>query len=189
MSINRSQISVSDIQIDVVKKDIKNMHLAVYPPTGRVRISSPENIETESVRLFAVSKLSWIKKHINSFQSQKRLPEREYITGESHYFKGNRYLLNVIQHNDPPKVEIRNKKYIDLYVRDKNDKEKKKKAVKEWHRAELKANIPHLIDKWEKAMDVSVEDWGVRQMKTKWGSCNIQDKRIWVNLELAKKST
>lgn len=165
------------------------MHLAVYPPKGRVRISTPKSVDTESIRLFAVSKLSWIKKHINNFQSQKRQSEREFITGESHYFRGNRYLMNVVYHNSKPKVEVRNKKYIDLYVREGSDKEKKRSILKEWYRANLKAEIPTLIEKWEKKMDITVEDWGVKQMKTKWGSCNPQDKRIWLNLELAKKSS
>lgn len=189
MSISRTQISVSDVQIDVVKKDIKNMHLAVYPPTGRVRISSPQDVEEEAVRLFAVSKLSWIKKHVQNFQSQNRLPEREYISGESHYFEGTRYLLNVIEHDASPEVKVRNKKYIDLYVRDETDKNKKEETVQEWHRSALKKRIPPVIEKWSNEMEVSVEDWGVRQMKTKWGSCTIQDRRIWLNLELAKKST
>ncbi|HEX6981321.1 MAG TPA: SprT family zinc-dependent metalloprotease [Balneolaceae bacterium] len=189
MSISRSQISVSDIKIDVIKKDIKNLHLAVYPPTGKVRISSPKSVKTEYIRLFAISKLSWIKKHIRNFRSQNRHPEREYITGESHYYQGHRYLMNVIYHNAPPKVEIRNKKYIDLYVREGSDKEKRQSVLKEWYRTELKKEIPLLIEKWEKKMGVNVEEWGVRQMKTKWGSCNTHDKRIWLNLELAKKSS
>ena len=113
-----SKITVGDISIDVVKKDIKNLHLGVYPPDGRLRIAAPLKLETDSVRLFAVSKLKWIKKQKEKFEAQERLPPREYISGESHYFRGRRYLLNVVHHNAPPSVKIRNKKYIDLFVRE-----------------------------------------------------------------------
>lgn len=187
MSTKRTQISVSGIDIDVIKKDIKNMHLSVHPPTGRVRISSPKEMETKSIRLFAISKLGWIKKHIRNIRQQDRQPEREYIQRESHYFQGQRYLLNIIEHNAPPKVQIRNKKYMDLYVRPGSGKAKKREVVKEFYRSELKKRIPPLIEKWEKKMGVQVNDWIVRQMKTKWGSCNSEDGRILLNLDLAKK--
>lgn len=188
MNTEQTQITVSGIDIDVIKKDIKNMHLSVHPPTGRVRISSPKEMETKSIRLFAVSKLGWIKKHIRNMREQDRQPEREFIQRESHYFQGQRYLLNIIEHDAPPKVEIRNKKYMDLYVRPDSDKEKKKEVVKEFYRTELKEQIPPLIEKWEKEMGVDVSDWMVRQMKTKWGSCNTEASRIILNLELAKKA-
>lgn len=187
MSTEQTHITVSGIDIDVIKKDIKNMHLSVHPPTGRVRISSPKEMETKSIRLFAVSKLGWIKKHIRNMQEQNRQPQREYIQRESHYFQGQRYLLNIIEHDAPPKVEIRNKKYMDLYVRPGSDKEKKREVVKEFYRSELKEQIPPLIEKWEEKMGVRVNDWIVRQMKTKWGSCNTDESRIILNLELAKK--
>jgi|SRR5699024_9813782 len=186
--IKQTQISVSGIDINVVKKDIKNMHLAVYPPMGHVRISSPADMSTESIRMFAVSKLGWIKKHIRGFEQQNRQPERQYIQRESHYFQGQRYLLNIIEHDAPPRVEIRNKKYMDLYVRPGSGKEKKKETVKEFYRAALKKAIPPLIEKWEQKMAVQVNNWMVRQMKTKWGSCINDSQKILLNLELAKKS-
>lgn len=188
MTTEKTQITVSGIDIDVIKKDIKNMHLAVYPPTGRVRISSPDDMKTESIRLFAISKLGWIKKHIRNFREQDRQPDRQYIQGESHYFQGQRYLLNIIEHEAPPKVDIRNKKYIDLYVRPDTGKDKRKEIMKEWYRTELKKQIPPLVEEWQKKMGVTVDDWMVRQMKTKWGSCNAEERRIILNLELAKKS-
>ena len=117
MSTDREQITVSGIHVDVVKKDIKNMHLAVYPPSGRVRLSTPKEMRLESIRLYVISKLSWIKKHIRNFRAQNRQPEREYIQGESHYFQGQRYLLNVIEREAAPEVSLRNKKFIDLQVR------------------------------------------------------------------------
>ncbi|MGM0586925.1 MAG: M48 family metallopeptidase [Bacteroidota bacterium] len=188
MSTEQTQISVSDIAIDVIKKDIKNMHLSVYPPTGRVRISAPLDMSMDSIRLFAISKLSWIKKQVRGFQNQDRQPDREYIQGESHYYKGNRYLLNIIEREAKPEVKVRNKKFIDLYVRPNADREKRQEVMREWYRAELKETAEPLIEEWKEKIGVEVNDWGVRRMKTKWGSCNAEDHRIWFNLELAKKS-
>ena len=181
------QIKVSNIIINVIRKDIKNMYLAVYPPAGRVRITAPLRINDEAVRLFVISKLSWIKKHQQKFKKQKREISRDYIARESHYFLGQRYLLNVIEHNAVPKVVLRNKTYIDLYIRPNTVTQKKESIMNEWYRAELKKLIPPIIQKYEKLADVKSSDWRVKRMKTKWGSCNIKDKRIWINLELAKK--
>jgi len=188
VNINMHQITVGNISIDVVRKDIKNLHLGVYPPNGRVRIASPLKIDDEAVRLFAISKMAWIKKHQLKFEAQQRQSERQFVSGESHYYKGNRYLLNVIYHNAAPKVEIRNKTYIDLYVRVGSTLEQREKVLTEWYRRQLKDQIPPLIDKWQKIIGVEVSDWGIKKMKTKWGTCTIEKRRIWLNLELAKKS-
>ncbi len=183
------QIKVSNIVIDVVRKNIKNLHLAVYPPEGRVRVAAPLRVNDEAVRLFAISKLSWIKKQQLKFETQERQPQREYISGESHYFEGYRYLLNVIYHDSMPKVEIRNKKYIDLYVRIGSNTEQRERVLTEWYRQKLKEKIPALLEKWQIIIGVQANEWHVKQMKTRWGSCKIEAKRIWLNLELAKKST
>jgi len=182
------QITLGNISIDVVRKDIKNLHLGVYPPNGRVRIASPLKIDDEAVRLFAISKMAWIKKHQLKFEAQQRQSKRQFVSGESHYYKGNRYLLNVIYHNAAPKVEIRNKTYIDLYIRVGSTLEQREKVLTEWYRRQLKDQIPPLIDKWQKIIGVEVSDWGIKKMKTKWGTCTIEKRRIWLNLELAKKS-
>lgn len=180
-------MKIGDLLIDVVKKDIKNLHLGVYPPDGRVRIASPSKVSDESIRLFAISKLSWIKKQQAKFQAQSRQSPREYVSGESHYYKGDRYLLNVIYHQAPPKVVIRNKTYIDLYVREGSSQQQREKVLIEWYRQQLKAELPDLIAQWQQIIGVSINDWGVKKMRTKWGTCNIQAKRIWLNLELIKK--
>lgn len=182
------QITLGNISIDVVRKDIKNLHLGVYPPNGRVRIASPLKIDDEAVRLFAISKMAWIKKHQLKFEAQQRQSKRQFVSGESHYYKGNRYLLNVIYHDAAPKVEIRNKTYIDLYIRVGSTLEQREKVLTEWYRRQLKDQIPPLIDKWQKIIGVEVSDWGIKKMKTKWGTCTIEKHRIWLNLELAKKS-
>ena len=181
------QITISDIKIDVISKDIKNIHLGVYPPTGRVRIAAPLKINEDAIRLFAISKLGWIKRHRQKFAGQERIAPREYKQRESHYFRGRRYLLNVIEAQAPPKVVIRSKTYLDLYIRPGASTQKRHEIMTEWYRAELKKQIPAIIEKWEKILKVKVNGWQVKLMKTKWGSCNREKKRIWINLELAKK--
>lgn len=180
-------ITVSGIEIDVVRKAIKNIHLAVYPPTGRVRIAAPLFVNDDAVRLFAIEKLGWIKRQQRQFVNQERETPREYNYRESHYFQGIRYLLNVIETDAPPKVVISNKTEIDLYVRPKTTAAKRQSIMNGWYRQQLKVQLPDLIGKWEAKMGVTVNSWQVKQMKRKWGSCNIEEKRLWLNLELAKK--
>ena len=186
MSIKNQQIKLGNICLDVVQKDIKNIHLSVYPPTGRVRIAAPLRMDLDAVRVFAISKLGWIRKHQDKFRNQSREAPREYITGESHYYLGRRYLLKVIEHNAPPKVVLKHET-IEMYIRPDTDLEKRGKILDEWYRRRLKEIAPGMIAKYEKAMKVKVDEFGIRKMKTKWGSCNIEAKRIWLNLELAKK--
>lgn len=181
------QITISDITIDVVRKDILNIHLAVYPPSGRVRLAAPLNVSDDAIRLFAVSKLAWIKRNQRKFEGQERIAPREFKNRESHYFRGQRYLMNIIEVDAPPKVILKNKIYIDLYVRPETPTDKRLEVMNEWYRVQLKTQIPDLIAKWEEKMKIKVSEWQVKQMKTKWGSCNIEAKRLWINLELAKK--
>jgi len=181
------QIKVNDLIVDVVRKDIKNLHLAVYPPNGRVRVAVPLLVDDEAVRLAVISKLGWIKRQQVQFAEQERQSEREYVSGESHYFQGNRYLLNVIYLDATPKVVIRNNTRMDLYVRPGSDPDQRERILLAWYRKQLREIVPPLIMKWEPILGVSVADWGIKQMKTKWGTCSIEARRIWLNLELAKK--
>lgn len=181
------QITVGDTSIEVVRKEIKNIHLGVYPPHGRVRIAAPLSFDDESVRLFAVSKMAWVKRQQAKFQNQERQTEREYVSGESHYVEGRRYLMNVIYGKSAPRVVLRSKTYIDLCVREGSTRAQRERVMKEWYRRQLKERIPGLIEKWRQVTGVEVNAWGVKQMKTKWGTCNAKAGRIWLNLELAKK--
>jgi predicted metal-dependent hydrolase len=183
-----NEIIIGNIRIEVIKKNIKNLHLSVHPPNGRIRIAAPLTMNDDAIRTFAITKLSWIKKQQAKFQNQERQSEREYVSGESHYYQGKRYLLNVVYTNKKQRVIIRKNSQIDLYVREGSTKEQRKRVMMEWYRSELKKQIPALIGKWEKKIGVSVNSWGVKLMKTKWGTCNPKDKRIWFNLELAKKN-
>ena len=181
------QITVSDVIVDVIRKDIKNLHLAVYPPDGRVRVAVPLLIDDEAVRLAIISKLAWIKRQQALFQGQDRQSAREYVSRESHYYWGDRYLLNVAYHDAPPQVVVRNKTTLDLFVRSGSDTAQRERALLTWYRQQLKAAIPPIIAKWEPIVGVDVADWGVKRMKTKWGTCTIEARRIWLNLELVKK--
>jgi len=182
------KITIDNIDVEVISKKIKNIHLSVHPPDGRVRLAVPEKLNAEAIKLFVISKLSWIKKQRTKYKIQERQSVREFVSGESHYFLGTRYLLNVIETSGKQRVELRNKKYIDLYVRPNSSAKKREKIMMEWYRKYLKSIIPDYIKKWEKIIGVSVDFWGVKLMKTKWGTCNPDDKRIWINLELAKKN-
>lgn len=181
-------IVISDISIEIIKKNIKNVHLSIHPPEGRVRLAVPEKMNDEAVRLFAISKLSWMKKQRSKFKSQDRQSTREFLSGESHYFLGTRYLLNVIKTTGKQHVELLGKKYINLYVRGNSTKEKRERVMSGWYRSQLKKIVPEYIEKWEENIGVKVDEWGVKLMKTKWGTCNEEAERIWLNLELAKKN-
>jgi len=182
------QINVNGLVVDVVRKNIKNLHLAVYPPNGRVRVAAPLRVNDEAVSMAVIARLGWIKRQQAKFTKQERETRREYVNGESHYFLGNRYLLNIVEDSPAGKVVIRNKKKIDLYVRSNSDSAQRERIMLSWYRAHLRASIPPLIEKWEKILGVRVDNWGIKQMKTKWGTCNIPKRHIWINLELAKKS-
>lgn len=186
MNTENQQIKLGDISLDVVRKDIKNVHLSVYPPTGRVRIAAPLRMNLDTIRIFAISKLSWIKKHQNKFRNQERETCRECISRESHYFLGKRYLLKVIEHDAPPKVTIRHET-IEMYIRPNTGLEKRREILYEWYRQQLKEIIPGMIYQYEEMMKVKVNEFSIKKMKTKWGTCSIGAKRIWLNLELAKK--
>jgi predicted metal-dependent hydrolase len=181
------QIKVSGLVVDVVRKNIKNLHLAVYPPTGRVRVAVPLRVSDEAVRMAVVTRLAWIKRQQAKFNGQERQSAREFVTGESHYFQGRRYRLNVVYQNGPVRVVIRNKSTIDVFVREGSDTSRRERVFLAWYRRQLKELIPPLIEKWEGIIGVKVAEWGVKQMKTKWGTCTIKAHRIWLNLELVKK--
>jgi predicted metal-dependent hydrolase len=180
------QIELGNIKIEVEQKDIKNIHLSVYPPNGVVRISAPNRMDIDTIRVFALNKLKWIKKQKEIFKNQERETPREYLSKESHYFLGQRYLLNVIVLNQPPKVVLKHNT-IELFIRPNTTEAKRQEILEDWYRLKLKELTPKLISKWEKVIGVQSNEFGIKKMRTKWGTCNIAAKRIWLNLELAKK--
>jgi len=182
-----NQITVSGINIDVVRKQIKNIHLAVYPPTGRVRIAAPITTSEDAIRLFTLTKLGWIKRQQLKFRQQERITPREYKQRESHYFLGKRYLLNIIDTSGSSKIVIKNIRTLELHIKPDSPAKKMHQVLTEWYRQQLKRLIPALVRKWEPILQVKVNEIRIKQMKTKWGACNIEAKRIWLNLELSRK--
>ena len=181
-----TQIELGEFTVDVIFKDIKNVHLSVHPPNGRVRISAPSHMSADTVRVFAISKLDWIRQQQKKLQLQERETPREYLDRESHYLWGKRYLLDVVEENARPEVELKHGKMI-LRVRPGTDESKRQAIVEEWYRAQLKQAVTPLITKWELLMGVKVERLFVQRMKTKWGSCNSKSRNIRLNTDLAKK--
>ena len=180
------QVELGDIAVDVVLKNIKNVHLSVYPPSGRVRISAPLRMSLDTIRVFAISKLGWIKRQQRKLREQERETPREYLDRESHYVWGKRYLLSVVERDHAPAVSLKHSRMI-LTVRAGTDEAVKEAIVAQWYREQLKAVVPELIAKWEPLLGVSVSRVFVQQMKTKWGSCNPRAHTIRLNTELAKK--
>ncbi|SMP63632.1 M48 family metallopeptidase [Anoxynatronum buryatiense] len=180
---------IDDITIQVVRKNIKNINLTVRGPEGMVRMSVPRGVDDHSINAFVRAKLSWIKKHKTRLESREKPPVREYITGEVHGFLGKMYRLKVIEvsHQQEQQRVVQQGECLEIYVQPEHTKEKREALLYQWYREQLKKLIPHYINKWEPVMGVKVHQWGIKRMKTRWGTCNIQAKRIWINLELARK--
>lgn len=181
-----AELQLGDIVVDVLRKDIKNVHLSVHPPTGRVRIAAPSRMELDTIRVFAISKLGWIRKHQRDFRVQERETSREYLDRESHYVWGRRYLLKLEKAQGVPSVEIVHNRLV-LRVPEETSTERKEKLLEEWYRLQLRQSTPDLIAKWERLMGVKVERFFVQRMRTKWGSCNYRSGSIRLNTDLAKK--
>jgi len=181
-----AQIQLGEIAVDVIRKDIKNVHLSVYPPAGRVRISAPSHMHLDTIRVFAISKLGWIKKEQKKIREQERETPREFLERESHYVWGKRYLLEVEEGDQPPLVAVENRRLV-LHVRPGTDPPKREAIVEQWYREQVKAAIPPLIAKWEPKMGVRVDRFFVQRMKIKWGRCSPTRRTIRLNTELAKK--
>lgn len=181
-----TQIQLGGLAVEVTFKDIKNVHLSVHPPAGRVSISAPRRMKLDTVRVFAISKLDWIKHQQRKNREQEREAEREYLDRESHYVWGRRHLLTVVERDAPPEVALRHNR-LRLCVRPETDREKRLHLVEAWYRQQLKEAVPAVISKWEPLMGVRVERVYVQRMRTRWGSCNPASRSIRLNTDLAKK--
>jgi predicted metal-dependent hydrolase len=181
------QINVGGISVEVVFKDIKNVHLSVYPPTGRVRIAAPTRMNLDTIRLYAIAKLDWIKKQQAKLQGQERETPREYLDRESHYVWGRRYLLKLKEADAIPTVELKHNQMV-LTIRSGAGRDKKEEVVSAWYREQLRLAMSPLIAKWEMLIGVKSNRIFIQRMKTKWGNCNPHSRSIRLNSELAKKS-
>lgn len=181
-----TELNIGGVSVDVVFKDIKNVHLSVHPPTGRVRIAAPARMKIETVRVFAISKLGWIRKQQTKLRAQEREFPREYLERESHYLWGHRYLMRLVE-GERPSGTVSSHRTLVLTVPPGATAEKRQQILEAWYRAEMKAALERLIAKWEKRLAVRVERAFVQKMKTKWGSSTPRLRNIRLNLELAKK--
>lgn len=181
-----TSLIIDDIEIQVEKKKIKNIYLRVAAPKGRVQVSVPKNMKDEAIKMFLISKMPWIKKHKDKYKNQPKRCIREYVSGESVYLWGKKYVLKVVYSNKHNDIKI-NEDEIILQVRQNSTTEQREKLLNEWYRENIKSKIPKLLEKWQKIIGVTAEEWGVKNMKTRWGTCNVRDKRIWLNLQLTKK--
>lgn len=183
---SRKQIEISGVPVDIIRKQVKNLNLRIDKSTGRVRVSCPRYVRDITISRFVLSKMDWINKHLAEFKKRKSVPEIRFISGEIHSVWGRKYELRIVERNGVPDVMIDEYDHLLLCIRPGSSSEKRQKVLKEWHRTELKRKIPDHIARLEPVMGVNVKEFGVKQMKTRWGTCNIRDRRIWLNLELAK---
>ena len=179
--------TISGISVSVVRKDIKHLHLAVYPPDGRVRIAVPEGVTDKAVHAAVASRLPWIRRQQSSFPRQEREPARDLVSGETHWHDGRRYRLRVIETTGRPQVRLASSQTMELAVRPGASAEYRVALLDRWYRDRLREAIPALLDKWVGVVGVERPDWRIRRMRTRWGSCRTMSKRIWLNVELAKK--
>lgn len=180
------QIEISGIEIEVQKKNIKNLHLVVVPPDGKVRVSAPMHLSDDSIKMFVRTKLSWIKKQQEKFEKQPRQSEREYVSGETLYVFGQQYFLRVMYSYKGNSLVLSGDEAI-LTVRKESTASQREAFVNEWYRELLKEQVVKLLPKWEEKTGLYCSSWQTKYMITKWGTCNTKTKKIWINLQLAKK--
>ena len=180
------QTEISGITIEIIKKNIKNMHLSVLPPNGKVRISAPLHMSDGSIMMFARTKLSWIRKQQEKFAVQERQSEREYVSGETLYVLGKQYFLRVEYSYKGNSLVLSGEEAI-LTVRKESTSKQREAFVNEWYRALLKEKIEIYLPKWEKTTGLYCDSWQTKYMTTRWGTCNTNSRKIWLNLQLAKK--
>jgi hypothetical protein len=181
-----AQIEFGEIVADVLRKDIKNVHLSVYPPSGKVRISAPSRMNLDTIRVFAISKIGWIKKQQAILRRQERESPREYLDRESHYYLGKRYLLRLVE-NRPCSAVLIKHNVLEIHQYGPSTPDKTRNALQNWYRSRIRELGSKFIAEWEPRLGVKVRELKIKLMKTKWGTCNPDAKRIWLNLELAKK--
>ncbi len=181
-----THVKLHEMTVEVVQKKIKTINIRVSPPDGNVKVTAPLSLPLEAIHSFVSSKLNWIEKHQRRLQTQDRELPKNYTNLESHDFQGDRHLLRIIEQNSPSRVEL-NPPYLDLYLRPNSPPEARKNILYGWYREQLKLMIPPLISHYEDLMGVTVHEFGVKKMRTRWGTCNPNAQRIWLNLELAKK--
>lgn len=187
MSTERRDIQVGGVAVEIVRKAIKHLHVGVYPPSGRVRVAAPRRMDDEAVRVAVASRLGWIRRQQKAFAGQDRQSKREMVSGESHYFQGRRYLLDVKERDGRPEVRLAGKARLVLRVPPGYGHAQREAVLQRWYRRQLRSLLSALLEKWEPRVGRTASEIRIRRMKTRWGSCNAPARRVWLNLELIKK--
>jgi predicted metal-dependent hydrolase len=187
MPTKRTTLTVDGLRIEVARKAIKHLHLRIYPPDGCIRVSAPLRARDRDVRAFVRAKMPWIRRHLDRIEAQPQPVAFRYATGESHTYWGRTYRLRVVHRAGRPGIEVRAGRVLEMTVRRGATLAQREHLLIEWYRARLKDALPGLVAKWEAVVGVDVSEARVKRMKTRWGSCNPQARRIWVNLELARR--
>jgi len=186
VSADSEIITVGGVAVQVTRKRIKHVYIRVDPPEGRVRVSAPCGMDDRSLRLVVVARLDWIRRQRDHVAGAGADETARFRSGETHYLRGEAMTLAVIEHNGPPSVRLAGGRSIELRARPHADAAARGALLEDWYRALLRSEIGALVRKWETVMGVHVAQYRIRRMKTRWGSCNVQDRRIWLNLELVK---
>ena len=185
--VENRRIDVGGTPVEVVRKNIKHLHLGVYPPEGRVRVAAPTYVDDDAVRLAVVARLGWIRRRQAEFRRQDRQAQRRLVSGESHYVDGRRYRLVVVEHDGGSVVRLRNRTTMELRVPPTADRDAREAVLHRWYRRRIHERLPALLAVWQPRLGVHVAEVRIRKMKTRWGTCNAGARRIWLNLDLAKK--
>lgn len=180
-------MQIGSLAVQLNRKTIKHLHISVLPPDGRVRVSAPEKMTDTAIRMAVISRIPWIKKQQRSFIEQPRQSEREMVSGESHYLWGRRYRLELTERVGCHEITRQGNSKLRLWVNPGTSRNNKARVLDDFYRTEMKHHTSELLDYWTPVLGMEPAAWGVKKMKTKWGSCSIQSKRIWLNLDLAKK--
>jgi predicted metal-dependent hydrolase len=179
------ETEILGIPLTIEKKKIKNIYLKVLPPNGKVVVSAPKRLSQRAIEEFVITKRDWIREKRKKYENSPMQEELQYKTGEQISFLGKKYYLEVMERSGSKKIVLTEDK-IQMYIKEGCTKEQREQCLNEWYRKQLKLRIPELIEKWEPVMKVQVKEWNVKNMKTRWGTCNIAAQRIWLNLQLAK---
>lgn len=186
MSTASAYLTVRGIDVDIIYKDIKNLHIGVYPPMGRVRVAAPVRLDDDAIRLAVIKRMPWIKQQRKQFEDAERQSEREMVTGESHYLWGVRRRLKIVERPGQMHFEVDGDR-LALFTPTGTKAAERRTALDHWYRVQLRHALTDVIAAWEDRLGQSVPKWSIRRMKTKWGSCNRESRHIWFNVELAKK--
>jgi predicted metal-dependent hydrolase len=184
------ELQIDDLRVEIIRKNIRTLRLTVYAHGGRVRVAAPLRTSDDDIRKMVVARRAWIEKHQTRFEAREKPNTLEYVSGETHFYQGRGYTLHVLMTTGRPHVELQEAaQSLTLWVREGSTPEQRAKVLNAWYRERLKEHLSNMVAYWEPIVGVTVLAWAIKQMKTRWGTCNIRAQRIWLNLELIKRPT